>query len=302
MSQEGPILRYAYGEVDARPFDHNALTGIDLPRSSAPLFPASFANMSPQEREHTLDHSIAFSPEGGLYGWQDVRVAIDGQPIWCHISTAIGPGYDEFADAVANMQAIDELEFGWAQEPGSYRWCISRVCDVVFVEPPSSRTGFVPNVFLRWDALLHALDPHVRKEALWHEKDWWFNQKTLSYWNTASDEDLLFDLEDTIDRDFEVVRTPVCTGWHGEPWEELLAVAGDHVASYCDSGMDALVEAIDTLADGQDVVFRHGAQPGGPHDWFISRRRKWVLLDNPALGIEWGIFSYEKVRAAFSRA
>ncbi len=78
MSQEGPILRYAYGEVDVRPFDHNALTGIDLPRSSAPFFPASFANMSPQEREHTLNHSIAFSPEGGLYGWQDVRVAIDG--------------------------------------------------------------------------------------------------------------------------------------------------------------------------------------------------------------------------------
>ena len=62
MSHEEPILRYAYGEVDARPFDHNALAGIDLPKSFTPYFQAEFAKMSPQEREHALDHSIAFSP------------------------------------------------------------------------------------------------------------------------------------------------------------------------------------------------------------------------------------------------
>ena len=301
-ADRGPCVRYADSAIDTRPFDHNALEGIVLPEYFSLYFPVRFAKMTPYEREQALDHSLVISPHGEYCGWQDVHIFIDGSSIQCHISTAIGPNYQDFADAVAKMGPVEQLEFGWAQEPGSYRWCISRVCDVVFVDPPLSRTGFIPNVFMRWDAFLKAvnLDGHV--EALSHEEQWWFDENARSYWNSASDDDLKYDLEDALDSDFDVARTSICTGWHDEPWEELIVVADDHIASYCDSGMDALVDAIVMLADGQDIIFRHGTQPGGPHDWFISRRRDWVLLDNPALGINWDTFSYEKVRSAFARA
>lgn len=278
-----------------QPFNHNAFEGVADGRYEQCW--EDFVRMDPEERQAALDHSLEISVSSMAHGWQDVEIAIDGQKMWCHISSAIGPDYDDFAQAVADMGICDSLSFTWAQEPGSYRWHISRICDVAYVCAPISKTGSVPAVYLRWDDFVDAVNPELREEVLLNQSSW-HDERALS-WGKEVDED---SRDQALATRFDVLRIPKGLGWHGELWEELLInVAGENY-SYLDCGVDELAAAVKDLADGQDLVFRHGQKPGGLHDWFFSRRGDLVIIDNPVFDIGWFLLSYQAIREAFNKS
>jgi hypothetical protein len=276
-------------------FDHNAFDNVA--DGLHELCWEGFARMAPEERQAALGHSLEISVSSMAHGWQDVEIAIDGRKMWCHISSAIGSSYDDFAQAVADMGICDSLSFTWAQEPGSCTWHISRLCDVVHVNAPVSKTGSVPAVYLRWDDFLDAVNPSLRDEMLLCQSSW-HDEKALS-WGERIDDD---SRELAFSTQFDLLRVPKGLGWHGELWEELLINVAGKSYSYCDCGFDELVEAIDGLADGQDLIFRHGQKPGGLHDWFCSRRGDLAIIDNPVFDIGWDLVSYQAIRDAFNKS
>ena len=103
--------------------------------------------------EHPEKHTFEFSVDEGV-GWEYVDYVVDGKHSGsCRVSY-IGPDVDRFIEFVENLSDGKSDEFFWYDEPGEYRWFVSRKGDYVYIEAPRIENGF----FLNYDYFVSQLN------------------------------------------------------------------------------------------------------------------------------------------------
>ncbi len=92
------------------------------------------------------DHTFSFHIDEIGAGWEYVHFILDDEGFGFRISY-IGPGVTDFVKSMTTMKKIESKEFTWYDEPDEYTWFVSRLKDIVYVEPPIAVNGF----YLKYD-------------------------------------------------------------------------------------------------------------------------------------------------------
>lgn len=278
-----------------------------------------FEALPPNEREAAICHVFTFSYLSRVSGWEEIEVTLGERHGSCRASN-VGQTVGEFIGEVRGLGACGDLWTSFALEPGGYSWHISRRFDLVYVglelEP-----GWLRG-YLRWQDFVDALEPDRAEERADRVKRWRGGREIARDADVLSEDELtegasslqllripwtteeLSSVREIAD-ELEAAGIPRDRDWLLDDrscgWEQLVVVLDGVEYTYEDYRMDELVAVVDSLSDGDDVVFCYGEAPG-PHDWFFARRADVVYVDATFLESAYCFLAYADLRAAFDAA
>ena len=271
------------------------------------------------EREAAICHVFTFDYLSRVSGWEEIEVTLGERHGSCRASN-VGQTVGEFIGEVRDLGACDDLWTSFALEPGGYSWHISRRFDLVYVSL-ELEPGWLQG-YLRWQDFVDALDPDWAEEHAARVRRWRSGQEIAHDTDALTEEELaegasslqLLRIPWTTEElsracetedELEAAGIPQDRDWlcqdRSYGWEQLVVVLDGVEYTYEDYRTDELVAVVDSLADGDDVVFCHGETPG-PHDWFFARRADIVYVDATFLESAYCFLAYAALRAAFDAA
>lgn len=278
-----------------------------------------FEALSPDERAMALCDKFAFSYRAPVSGWEEIVVTLGEKHDSCRASD-VGQTVGEFIERVGALGACGDLWTSFALEPGGYSWHISRRFDLVYVSLELERGGL--QGYLRWQDFVDALDPDWARERADRVRRWRGGREVARDADSLTEEELaegasslqllripwaneeLDHIREAVD-ELEATGIPQDRDWLCEDrccgWEQLVVVLDGVEYTYEDYRADELVAVVDSLADGDDVIFCYGETPG-PHDWFFARRGDVVYVDATFFEACFCFMTYDALRAAFDEA
>ena len=99
-----------------------------------------FRDAGQEKQTELTDHTFSFHIDEIGAGWEYVHFILDDDGFGFRISY-IGPGVTDFVKSMTTLKK-ESKEFTWYDEPDEYTWFVSRLKDIVYVEPPISVNGF----------------------------------------------------------------------------------------------------------------------------------------------------------------
>ena len=106
----------------------------------------SFRDVGKEKQAELTDHTFSFHIDDVGAGWEYVHFILDDDGFGFRISY-IGPGVSDFVNSMTSLKKKESKEFTWYDEPGEYTWYVSRLGEIVYVEPPDGDNGF----FLKYE-------------------------------------------------------------------------------------------------------------------------------------------------------
>ena len=106
----------------------------------------SFRDVGQEKQTELTAHTFSFHIDDIGAGWEYVHFVLDNEEFGFRISY-IGPGVSDFVESMTSLQKTESKDFTWYDEPGEYTWIVSRLNDIVYVEPPYGTDGF----YLKYD-------------------------------------------------------------------------------------------------------------------------------------------------------
>ena len=101
----------------------------------------AFRNVGQEKQTGLTDHIFSFHIDEVGAGWEYVHFILDDEGFGFRISY-IGPSVTDFVKSMTTLKKKESKEFTWYDEPDEYTWIVSRLNDIVYVEPPISEDGF----------------------------------------------------------------------------------------------------------------------------------------------------------------
>ena len=105
-----------------------------------------FREAGKEKQTELTGHTFSFHIDEIGAGWEYVHFILDDEGFGFRISY-IGPSVTDFVKSMTTMKKIESKEFTWYDEPDEYTWFVSRLKDIVYVEPPIAVNGF----YLKYD-------------------------------------------------------------------------------------------------------------------------------------------------------
>lgn len=93
------------------------------------------------EKIRLKEHEFEFCIDDIGTGWEYVHIVLDGIVKHYRVSY-IGPTVRDFVKYIFTMRDDQADEFVWLDEPGEYRWLLSRQGDSIYLEAPGICEGF----------------------------------------------------------------------------------------------------------------------------------------------------------------
>ncbi len=106
----------------------------------------SYRDAGQEKQTELTDHTFSFHIDDIGAGWEYVHFVLDEEGFAFRISY-IGPSVTDFVKSMTTLKKNESKEFTWYDEPDEYTWLVSRLKDIVYVEPPVSVNGF----YLKYD-------------------------------------------------------------------------------------------------------------------------------------------------------
>ena len=106
----------------------------------------SFRDAGREKQAELTDHTFSFHIDDIGAGWEYVHFILDDESFGFRISY-IGPGVSDFVGTMTSLKEKESKDLTWYDEPGEYTWLVSRLDDIVYVEPPSGENRF----FLKYE-------------------------------------------------------------------------------------------------------------------------------------------------------